>query len=299
MNKKQQRNILILIQIATVAVFAGRAWQHLFWDAPYRTLLWDEAWMSGIVQGLFGMQWEDYITSMSVDKGIQSVIKGTGIFYLLCALVALFIERLPKWMSKVLLLGAASLTFLAALYCKEKFFSIGQFLEYSLQVGSPLFLYAVVRQQLEWKRLLFFMKIALALTFVCHGLYAINYYPRPGLFVEMCINTFGTSESATYTLLNVAGILDFVLSVLIFFPFRYAQPAVLYAVFWGFLTSFARVVSFFDISYVGESLHQWLHETIYRFPHFLIPLAVWLLMKALRGVRVGEKAKEGLIVKNG
>ncbi len=297
MNKKQQRNILILLQIATATVFLGRAWQHLFWDAPYRTLLWDEGWMKGIVELLFGMPWEEYITSMSVDKGIQSMIKGTGVFYLICALIALFVERLPKWTSKVLLMGAASLLILAALYCKEKFFSVGQFLEYSLQVGSPLFLYAVVRQQLEWKRLLLYMKVALALTFVCHGLYAVNYYPLPGIFVEMMLNTLGASEATTYTLLNIAGVLDFVISIMIFLPFKYAQPAVLYAALWGLATALARIVSFFDFEYVGESLHQWMHEMMYRFPHFLIPLAIWLLMRGLRGVEVGKRPKEGIVVR--
>ena len=281
MTNKPQNIALILIQAATVAVFAGRAWQHLFWDAPFRTLLWDEGWMKGIVKGVFGMQWQNYITSMEVDSAIQSAIKGTGVFYLFCALLALFIRKLPKWLGKVLLLGALSLLILAALYCKEKFFSLGQFFEYALQVSSPVFLYQMVYRKVDRERLVFYMKVATALTFICHGLYAINFYPRPGLFVEMFINTLGTKEETAHTLLAAAGILDFVASAALFLPLRYARPAALYMALWGLATALARITSFFDASYALESMNQWMHETVFRFPHFLIPLAMWYLMGIL------------------
>jgi len=278
MTDKQRNNLVLLLQIAAVSVFLGRAWQHLFWDAPFRTLLWDEGWMKGIVEGGMGMSWDTYITSLEVDDNIQGLIKGTGIFYLICALIAGFIRQVPKWVARILWLGALSLTFLAALYCKEKFFSVGQFFEYSLQVGSPLFLYAMVYKSIYLERLLLLMKIAIALTFVCHGLYAVNFYPRPGIFVDMFLNTLGTSEETAHSLLFVAGLLDFIISLLIFLPYKCARPAMAYAVFWGLATALARVTSFFDFSYAGESLYQWLHETVYRMPHFLIPLVAFILM---------------------
>jgi len=293
MSDKQRNIVVILLQIATVAVFAGRAWQHLFWDAPFRTLLWDEAWMKGIVEGWFGMSWQSYITSMEVDSTIQRAVKGTGIFYIVCAILATFVRMIPKWLGKILLLGAMSLLLLAALYCKEKFFSVGQFLEYALQVSSPIFLYLVVFHKVNWYRLVFYMKIATALTFVCHGLYAINFYPRPGLFVEMFLNTLGTNEETAYTLLNVAGLLDFVMSAALFLPLRFARVAALYAVLWGLATALARITSFFDASYALESMHQWMHETIFRFPHFLIPLALWYLLGfLLKRQSHFKKAKE-------
>ena len=297
MSDKERNIIVILLQAATVAVFAGRAWQHLFWDAPFRTLLWDEGWMKGIVEGWFGMTWQSYITSMEMDAMIQSMVKGTGVFYLIIAVLALFIRKVPKWIGKLLLLGATSLLILAALYCKEKFFSAGQFLEYALQVSSPIFLYLVVFRKINWYRLMLYMKIATALTFVCHGLYAINFYPRPGLFVEMILNTLGMKEESAYTLLNVAGILDFVMSAALFLPTKYARLAALYIVFWGLATSLARITSFFDSSYALESMHQWMHEVVFRFPHFLIPLAMFLLMRYLyNNVEYGEKLGNGLVI---
>lgn len=297
MNEKQRNTLVILLQMAVVSVFLGRAWQHLFWDAPFRTLLWDEGWMKWVVEGLFGMAWEDYITSMKVDDAIQTMIHVTGIFYILCALVAIFIQKAPKWIGKILLLGSTSLILLAALYCKEKFFSVGQFFEFALQVASPAFLYAVIFTELSWRRLLLYMKIATALTFVCHGLYAINFYPRPGIFVDMILNMLGTDEQTTYTLLYLAGALDFLMSMALFFPIKIARLAALYALVWGLATALARVTSFFDISYAAESLHQWMFETVYRFPHFIIPLVMWLMMGYLRKVvAYGKKPGNGLVV---
>ena len=36
-----EKNPVLLLQWATIGVFAGRAYQHLFWDAPYREVIWD------------------------------------------------------------------------------------------------------------------------------------------------------------------------------------------------------------------------------------------------------------------
>ncbi|MFT4667949.1 MAG: hypothetical protein ACI9XB_004924 [Gammaproteobacteria bacterium] len=275
-----------LIQTATVFVFLGRAWQHLFWDAPFRVLLWDELWMKRIIEGIFHTPWERYITSMALDDGIQYSIQGVGVFYLLCAIVAAFIFKVPKWTAKILLLGAAGLFFLACLYCKEKFFSLGQLLEYSTQIVSPLLLYFWVYP--KWKAATYRLiaKVAIAFTFICHGLYAVNYYPRPGNFVEMILNTFGVSEATAVQLLLAAGIIDFMVSIAIFIPGKIAKVALSYIVFWGFATTFARYTSYLDFSYLLESLSQWTWQVMIRFPHFMIPLAILIFQEQRRGLRM-------------
>ena len=60
------------------------------------------------------------------------------------------------------------------------------------------------------------MKVAIAVTFISHGLYALNYYPRPGHFTEMVMDILGVKEATAILFLNVAGILDFVIAVGIF-----------------------------------------------------------------------------------
>jgi len=265
--------------LATCTVFLGRAWQHWRWDAPYRALLWDEQWMSGVVANLLSMDWETYISDLQVDNTIQLAIKSIGIFYFICAFVALFIKKLPTFFRYLLLLGAISLIVLAILYCKEKFFSIGQFFEYSLQFGSPLLLVYLSKYPKVTKPLLLVVKIMIALTFTAHGLYALGFYPRPVHFMEMTMNILGVMEDRAIQFLNIAGVLDFVISIGLFLPWKWSKYCLWYAVFWGAATTLARIWANFNWEWLDYVLVQWLHESIMRFPHFLIPLAVLFFLR--------------------
>lgn len=276
MADKTFSRLVTIVQAAAFCVFLGRAWQHLFWDAPFRDLLWDERWMKWIIESLFGITWQEYLTNPEYDSKIQTLIKSTGWFYLLCAIACLFIRNLKTISGVIMVMGSISLIFLAALYCKEKFFSLGQFFEYSLQFSTPVFLLLLVRNGAFDQRLIFFIKITIALTFACHGLYAINYYPRPGEFTDMTINILGISETNALRVLNLAGILDFVIAIAIFFPFRVSKYILAYAILWGVATTFARICANVYLDFFWSSLHQWWFEAAYRSPHFLIPLALFL-----------------------
>ncbi|MEN0005667.1 MAG: hypothetical protein AAF798_16070 [Bacteroidota bacterium] len=271
-----------LVQIATASVFLGRAWQHIVWDAPFRTLFWDEAWMRPLITGVLGWEWEAYATSPAVDAFISDLIVGFGWFYVLCAGVALGINYLGRIGRIILRLGGIGLIFLAFLYLKERFFFVGQFLEYTLQFSSPFLLVYLSQSKPITKGFLTFVKIAIALTFTCHGLYAVGFYPRPGNFIGMVMNITGLEEGGAISFLNVVGILDFVLSVGLFLPFRWAVlPSVAYAAFWGFGTTIARVWANFYPDYWEQTLLQWLHESVYRIPHFILPLALLLFYLAI------------------
>lgn len=268
------KKIFLIVQIATIAVFLGRAWQHWFWEAPYRTLLWDENWMRPLIEGLFGTSWETYVTTS--DATIQKFIKSISGFYLICALAAIFIKRWKKVAVIALTIGGCSLIFLAALYCKEKFFHLGQFLEYTLQWSSPFFLIWLFKSQEISPKMIFAMKVAVALTFICHGLYAIGYYPRPVGFMEMTMNILPLTNAEAVIFLKIAGVLDFIASVLIFLPGRIGIGAIGYCLFWGFSTTIARIWAHFYPDFLQNLFMQWIHESVFRFPHFLIPAAILL-----------------------
>ena len=266
-----------LLQLSAFTVLLGRAWQHLYWDAPFRTLLWDEQLLSGLVKQFTAMEWETYITSMEVDNAIGNSIKIFGCFYFISAILILFLHKLPKFMLSFLWLSSLCLSFLALLYCKERFFSIGQFFEYTLQFGSPFFLWWWIRQTKPHaipQNFLFFLKIATALTFTCHGLYAVGFYPIPVQFMEMTMNILGVDEVVAKTFLTTAGVLDFVVALGIFLPWKWSRFFLIYAVLWGFGTTVARVWANFNWEWLDYVLLQWLHESVMRMPHFLIPLAV-------------------------
>lgn len=270
------------MQVASTSVFAGRAYQHIHWDAPFRTLLWDEAWMSPIVQGVFGTPWQDYITSIAVDDAINATIIGFGWFYALCAVAVWLLPAYPRLVRPILVVGTLALVLLAFLYMKEQFYRYGQFFEYTLQFGSPallLYMYRTGDAQLKFVR---WLSIAIAITFVSHGLYAFGYYPRPGHFVQMCISILGITEGTAVQFLYVAGVLDFLLAVLLFSNRRYlVRAAAIYAALWGLLTAIARVWSGFYLSDVWGSLDQTVYETVYRLPHFIAPaLLAWMTYRA-------------------
>ncbi len=270
----------LFVQIATVTVFLGRAWQHLYWDAPYRALLWDEQWMRPVLEGVLGWNWQTYVTNLANDAIIQKSIQGIGILYLLAAIAAAGIHRWGRPAIVLLHIGAYGLVFLAFLYMKERFFHLGQFLEYALQFGSPFLLIAIYQKQELTHQLIFWAKIAIALTFVCHGLYAMGYYPRPGEFTSMTMAILHVQEATAVQFLLVMGILDCVAVVMLFLPNQMVQQLGLwYCVAWGLATTLARVWAHWYPAIWTSVLLQWLHESLYRFPHFLIPLALLTTMR--------------------
>ena len=275
---------LLLIQIARIStffIFIGRAYQHIFRDAPYRALLWSEDLLSGIVENLFHITWEEYVTDLTIADNIYLGIKVVGVFYLFCAIFTIFANISYKILGRLFLLGGAfGLTILALLYSKEKFFHVGQFFEYAIQILSPVILYLLLFTEVEIKRIRLLALIAIALTFSCHGLYAIGYYPRPGTFITMTMNILPLSEPSAHTLLKIAGIMDFVIAIGIFIP-KTSFISLIYAFIWGLLTALARVVGHFYIDFLWDTIHQWLWEMIIRLPHGLIPLFVIVLDRKL------------------
>ena len=287
MNLKQSNNRLVhvTLRLATFLLFAGRAWQHLFWDAPFRALLWDQKTMEAIVLFFRGGTWQEYVTSPVTDRYIQTTITVFGIFYALMALVTLFIHsRHVKRFLWLYILSSVSLAFLSFLYTMEKFYHVGQFFEYAIQIILPLLFWYSLRPRTNLPGLLPAMKIAIAFTFSAHGLYATGFYPQPGEFVDMFISILRVSETVAIKMLFLVGILDFGVSVALFIP-RLAKYALLYAALWGGLTAVARTWANFYFDFPLNSLHQNLYETLYRLPHMLVPLAAFFILRKLKETR--------------
>jgi len=273
-------HLRLLLQLSAAVVFFGRAYQHLFWDAPFRALLWDEQIMSGFVQLFSSLSWEAYINSLEVDDRINQVINGFGLFYLVCGFITLGIKWIPRILQRLILIGGVGLIFLAFLFWKEKFFSVGQFFEYALQFSLPFFFYYLaVREESSLSlRFIFWLKIAAAITFICHGLYAIGYYPQPVTFMEMTTEITGWTDNIASNFLKIMGVLDFLAAILIFLA-KTTRPALVYMFIWGFLTALARIWTNFDFENIGEHLHQTGFAFLIRVGHFLVPLGLWFVYK--------------------
>lgn len=285
------KQILRPVAILCFLMFMGRAYQHLFWDAPYRTLLWEEEWLEGFVNWL-GLDWKTYVTSVQADRSIQLVIKMTGLLYIVCAFICLAMRQgVFKKLQPILHFGIISLALLFFLLTKEKFFHIGQFFEHTAQLACPMVLLLLVNRKINTVQLIFVLKIAIALTFCCHGLYAIGYYPRPGVFVDMVINTFGCSEAFAHQFLWLAGLLDFVVAIALFIP-QSQKVAVYYVLIWGFVTALARTTAFFDWTFPFQSLHQNVFQSMVRLPHGGLPLVLGVTYGYFQLTRRKNKSPE-------
>ena len=276
-NHKIHVTSLTILKLSVFFVFLGRAYQHLFWDAPFRAFFWDEQLLKFFVESILKIEWDDYVTSISVDNLIQGLILFFGAVYAIAAIITLIFRYNKRAHKVILLIGAVGLFILAYLLMKEQFYRFSQFFEYSLQFSIPVLLVYYKRSFVK-KHLDLILKILIAVVFGAHALYAIGYYPVSGHFLDMTISITGFSEEVAKTFLLIAGILDILVAIFIFFP-RVAKYTLIYAMVWGLLTSFARIVSGFYFDFFWESIHSSLYEVIYRLPHGLIPLVVLFRMK--------------------
>lgn len=271
--------LICILRLSTFCVLFGRGCEHLITDVPFRTILWDQDILENLIKNITGLSWEAYTSSSTYDYIIDTFIKTTGGFYLICSTLALFIKNKHKHLSKLLIIGSLLLTVLSLLFYKSKFLQIGQFIEYACQMLSPLFLYVLLFRKMHLPKFNFLLKTTIALTFAGHGLYALGIYPTPGMWTDMALSSLNfigiyPSIYQVQDIIYLAGILDMVLAVGIFLSNKWSSPFLIWAVIWGLLTALSRVIGFINIDASWHTLIQWLPQTIVRLPHVFIPLAV-------------------------
>lgn len=268
---------ILILRICCFLLFLGRGWQHFFWDAPFRTILWNEGLLQGIVEAWTNMTWQQYVTSPAVDNKIQGIIKFHGIFYFFMAIFSLWVKPIHKKLGKLLLLGSLSIFILVLLYFIGKFFALGMLIEHGIQFSLPAFLWLALFKAENLEKYFVYFKLAIACTFVGHGMFAFGIHPVPGPFIDMVINITGAPEDIVRIFLKVAGSIDFIVGISVFIP-ALELYALTFNIFWGIATALARVVAHVDPELMSLTSMQWVHETIYRIPHGLFPLALYMMI---------------------
>lgn len=128
-------------------------------------------------------------------------------------------------------------------------------------------------KQLDLKLGIAVLRIGIALTFISHGIEAVQHAPK---FIDMLIVSFDRileidlPQSTAEMMLTAIGWIDIAVGVLVVAG-RF-RSVVLYMAFWGLITAFARVTTF------GVE-RGWIPMAI-RFAHFGVPLAIWFLWQA-------------------
>ena len=274
-----------LLRLICAVMFAGHGWMCWNEQMPLHALLQDEPLMATLVKNFFHMDWKDWL-AIKVSDNIDTAIRAQAWIFFFFAAATL--APLRNWfMAIIFLLGSANLVFLAWLKYFDTGEGVGHFFEHAGQFCLPLIVYLIVFGK-GWRFPVSMVAgIAIALTFVCHALLAIDLpsetawlnHPRPGNFTEMTMLCLGLeSESRAGLILLVAGILDIAAALFLFLPGRFRVASLAYMVIWGFLTTLARPWSYFDPEFAGDTLTRWLPEALYRVPHFGLPLCLLLAL---------------------
>ncbi|MEM1136160.1 MAG: hypothetical protein AAGI07_09995 [Bacteroidota bacterium] len=268
-DNREQLAILIL-KFAFACLLVGRIWQHFFWTTPYGVFL-------------------PFLES----ETLKLVNYAFGSLLLLTLTIIPYYNPFKKWQFILLLLAVLVLLLEAIAYWVTKSFRIVQLFEYSIQVSLPYFLHMLLRKDIDTKKILYAMRISIALTFTAHGLYALSFpYSTPANFIEMTQNILKVTPQQAILFLFVAGLLDLLLSIGLFFQ-KTAKASLVYAVIWGSLTALARTVAYFDFLSPFTSLHRWMYETIHRVPHAALPLVLLILLGYLA---IKKKAQDSVLV---
>lgn len=278
MTVHHSRNQIFLgIKLAAFFVFLGRGLQHFIADTPYRAFFWDET-----IFQLEGNDWSYFSNVLFSDQVIEYLAFGIGMWFLTCSTIIIInpkAAQLRKRFYIVLLIGTFLLFIQAFLSSKDHFFQIPLFLEHITQCCSPLFFLYYLSKGWDMK-LVLMMKTALSITFISHGIYALGLLPVPVHFMEMTMELMNLDENAARLFLTIAGIMDFLVAIMIFLPKKISQSALIYMTVWALLTTFARL--FYPLASTEISLALLgigLSETIFRFPHFLITIVLLIYNK--------------------
>ncbi len=268
---------LLLLKVAAVAVMWGYGWLSLEGKIPVSAFFWNQE----LLGALLPVPWEIWITDYANSPFLTHFSTFLGILLISCGLAVLFSRWLAGWAKWAAFTGSGIIIGIAILFGIEKIFFAVQFAEYLLQMSSPIFWWAALRN----RQMIRYMKAAAGITFAAHGLYALGAFPRPGHFIEMTMSILNVEEAGAILFLSIAGWLDLLVAVLVWVPRVKIQVAALaYMVFWGFLTTAARWVAHvhLDLPWWPESLLAWTPEVLLRWPHFLIPLVLWRTLKPNR-----------------
>jgi hypothetical protein len=208
-----------------------------------------------------------------------SLSYGIGAFLILSGFLALFKNHVLRMGSISSVFVISSLILLFQTYCG--YLKVGllpeHILEHSLQIGLPIvYMIQLQNSRVVHTQILNTLKLLVAFTFIGHGVYAIGYHILPSHFVSMTTGILSIGKTPAVDFLWVVGTVDIFVAVLLFVP-AFQTTALIYCTVWGLLTSFARL--YFDPT-ASQQFNYFavnIPSVLYRLPHGIIPLLVFML----------------------
>jgi hypothetical protein len=269
-----------LFKWALSLTLVARGWLTWHWDSPIRGLVWQEDWWSGRI----GLSWAEFAQHSDPWISLGLAVLGIGLMGL--AIVPWLPRRGFRWMMwpafLILLLDGVA-------RWVGKDYDVGMAIEHILQMSLPLLWF--FRGAPRWR---FLTQVAVALTFIGHGLYAVGFHPVPLSYQTMTMGLLGCERETALVFLKVVGTLDFVAAVGMFIgPVRLASLG--YMVLWGGATALARVMAHASVEAPRHGLDPWIAETLVRSSHWMVPLLLLLWWRSERNAGL-ERAEERELV---
>jgi len=268
------RVLLFVIRLGACLCFVGWTWGHFYWEGPYGILLWQDSTYE--LASRFGISWNEFVGSGADDGLVQKWLGRLWWLYLLSTILALTVGK-RSWLQMVALVGGSGLLIVLS-YAKYVAAQrqLPMFVEHGGQMLMPVLLVLALALGVRHRATVAIAMVAFVMTFAGHGSYAVNFWPTPATFSAMISVILQVEYQTAQTLLQIFGVLDFLVCIGIFIPVL-RRSCALYAVAWGGLTAIARPVAgmSWDLNYWGAD--QFLHEAVLRAPHVLIPLYLFLL----------------------
>lgn len=265
--------INVLLRWSYMLMLGARAYQAWFFDLPFRSFFWDQNLLQPITH-IWQLEWHQYLTLLT-ESSFLTLQRIIALVWILTSIVIGSPYRESKIAQILKILTLIFLVFTVFCIGKEAFYRIGQFMEYSLQIFVALVL--VVPTDKRVQVISRWASPSIALCFLGHGLYAIGYYPIPVHFVQMTISILGVTETEALLFLKIMGILDLVAVFAIWIGGTFRIAALVYCILWGFLTAAARIIAHVHYDFFLASMHQWWFQSVFRSPHFIVPLIAYIL----------------------
>ncbi|MDF1657329.1 MAG: hypothetical protein P1U58_06930 [Verrucomicrobiales bacterium] len=268
---------LFLLKLCVSVTLVARGWLTWQWDSPIRGLVWHEDWWSSLLEKTTDLTWTDF--ALASDPWINQGLMVFGILLIVGGILPWFISKSCCPWTRWLLWPLAGLLLIDSFArWVSSDYEFGMAIEHALQMITPIALFFVSGKNPAMKRWCLLVSIAAAMTFIGHGCYAAGIHPVPLSYQNMTIGILGVSQDTALILLAVAGWLDILFAIGIFFR-QTRMLSLCYLVLWGAATAAARVVAHIDLGIDGWALNPWAFETMVRTSHWLLPLLLLLLYR--------------------
>ncbi|MEM6884317.1 MAG: hypothetical protein AAF571_04740 [Verrucomicrobiota bacterium] len=270
--------LLRVLRIGASACFAGWAWQHLVWSAPYDAILWNPDYMGWLARSL-DVSWETYVAERLNDQHILFAQRIIGLIYLAMAVMCLTAKRSSRIQQWFLSGGSGLLLLLVYCLYVNAGSALPILVEFGGQILSPAVLILALHRGMRDRWTIAAAMVAFTTTFIGHGIYATGLAPTPGHFYGMVTGILGLGETGADVFLKTVGVLDFIVCAGILVP-RMRLPCLAYAAGWGLLTALARPVAGMSLTAACWEAGQFVHEAVLRAPHVTFPLFLFLIFRS-------------------